>query len=184
MKKYLVLLLILGLATASQANLVIQSGGATVTEVTLAPSESITIGLFTTTGSISDYTLDLKLVDPKTGALTGFGEMITGNVAFPAAMMFTGAWVGTPTANNGRITGSNFGIPLSAPQSIMTGLVIHCLGLDEVELQVISAGGTTIDAASIPAGQVIGRLLIHQIPEPMTLMLLGLGSLFLVRRKK
>ena len=64
--------------------------------------------------------------------------------------------------------------PPSAPNGLLIdGLIFHCLGEGDVIL-------TLIDAADV---SVLDVVRIHQVPEPMTLSLLGLGGLFLRRRK-
>jgi hypothetical protein len=65
----------------------------------------------------------------------------------------------------------------------MQKLVLHCLAAGDVTLTVTALEGTKLDGVWI-TDEVLHTLIIHQIPEPMTLTLLGLGSLILVRRKK
>ncbi len=67
-----------------------------------------------------------------------------------------------------------FSVPPLLPQGTLIDLIkLHCEGLGDV-LLTLSSGDTT---------EVMDRMVIHQIPEPMTLALLGLGGLFLRRRK-
>jgi hypothetical protein len=182
MKKILVVLLVLGLATASQAGLVISvNGDAQITEVTLKPSESITLGISTVTDTITGYVIDFKVA-------TGDAELVTTGMTFPATFDFASGISGNPTLKQVSLSGSQFfGAPLAAPQTIMQGLVLHCLGEDPAgavtTLQVLITGTTIVGTETLPLG-VLKTIIIHQIPEPMTMMLLGLGSLFLVRRKK
>jgi len=76
---------------------------------------------------------------------------------------------------------------------------IHCTGLDDPDNPTIITVATSNVAK--PWGNVVikttaieepyekdmesigGQLIVHQIPEPMTVLLLGLGGLFLRRRK-
>ena len=64
--------------------------------------------------------------------------------------------------------------PFSAPNGLLIdGIKLHCEGFGDVTL-------TLLDAASLSP---LSRVVIHQIPEPITFALLGLGGLFLRRRK-
>lgn len=178
MKKFLVLLLVLGLATAAQAGLVFSTNqNPDTTEITVAPSDSVFLAISTVTDTITGYEIDYKI-------LSGKGELVTAGMTFPAVFDFASTMVGSGTPEQIKLTGSQFfGAPLAAPQSIMTGLVLHCTGPGDVILQILISGTTVVGTTTLPLG-VIKTVLIHQIPEPMTMMLLGLGSLFLVRRKK
>jgi hypothetical protein len=66
------------------------------------------------------------------------------------------------------------GTPMAIPDGAMIdGLKFHCEGLGDVIVSLLDgADGTLLD-----------RMVIHQIPEPITFALLGLGGLFLRRRK-
>jgi hypothetical protein len=66
----------------------------------------------------------------------------------------------------------------------MDGLVIHCLDTTDVILTVRVTENTVINGETIPIDTVLHTLTIHQIPEPATMALLGLGGLFLLRRRK
>jgi hypothetical protein len=76
--------------------------------------------------------------------------------------------------------------------SPMGYFVIHCEGEGEVVLTISEgeAGLATYGSSQIypnpPGGTPSygGSITVYQIPEPMTVMLLGLGGLFLLRRRK
>jgi hypothetical protein len=55
---------------------------------------------------------------------------------------------------------------------VLDGLVFHCEAVGDVTLSVFDLDGNVLDSQ-----------VIHQIPEPITMVLLGLGGLFLRRRK-
>jgi hypothetical protein len=64
--------------------------------------------------------------------------------------------------------------PMAIPDGIMAdGIKFHCEGEGDVIV-------TLLDGAD---GTVLDQMIIHQIPEPITLALLGVGGLFLRRRK-
>ena len=63
--------------------------------------------------------------------------------------------------------------PFTQPSGlVIDGLIFHCDGEGEVIVSLTDADGTVVDAVTF-----------HQIPEPITFALLGLGGLFLRRRK-
>ena len=78
---------------------------------------------------------------------------------------------------------------------IIWDLLLHCDGPGEVvinltlnglseyaEAEAATTGGSWVWAAMTEGD--LGDLVIYQIPEPMTVALLGLGGLFLLRRRK
>jgi len=67
------------------------------------------------------------------------------------------------------------------PFSDLTGIL-----LDEKLLHCEDLGDVTISILNADTGEyeVYDQLVIHQIPEPMTVALLGLGGLFLIRRRR
>lgn len=97
-------------------------------------------------------------------------------------------------------TSEMFMMPLPDPTNgnlAIDHIGIHCTGVDDPDNPTI----ITVSAANEakPWGNVVimnsagqaekdmeaigGQLIVHQIPEPMTVLLLGLGGLFLRRRK-
>jgi len=63
--------------------------------------------------------------------------------------------------------------PFTQPNGkVVDGLVFHCEGYGDVVLTLVDAELSVLDTQ-----------VIHQIPEPITFALLGLGGLFLRRRK-
>ena len=64
---------------------------------------------------------------------------------------------------------------------LVDSILLHCEGIGEVTLTLASIYDPgTGEPVSIT---VMDTQVIHQIPEPMTFALLGLGGLFLRRRK-
>jgi hypothetical protein len=87
------------------------------------------------------------------------------------------------TPQHVQFSAATFGV-VTGPQDLFWSVYIHCLDETPVVLSVIAQAGTNLDGEFIPAGTVLHTLLIEQVPEPATIALLGLGGLFLMRRRK
>jgi hypothetical protein len=204
MKKLLVLLLVFGItsiANAALIDVVIVSWGPgpdsgttpinPTDHITLNPSEWIDVDLvFTPDGSehLSQASLELTLV--------GNASMYLDDLTFPP-----GAW-DTPPFSPGItevVPGKQYIIQYGEGMAgagtvdiIIDHILIHCDGEpDEVILSITAdvllggIGSMTSDYKMIGMGLEFGPgITITQIPEPMTIALLGLGGLFLLRRRK
>jgi hypothetical protein len=63
---------------------------------------------------------------------------------------------------------------------------IHCLGVADITVSIANGqafGGTAMDDG-VTTPNFGGPVTVHQVPEPMTVLLLSFGGLFLRRRKK
>ncbi len=193
MKKFLLLMLVLGLATTAQAGLVFTvNGEPQPEEVWLVPSEIIELDLeVDPVQKIFAFTIDYVLSNAQAefitdGATNPQYPDLT-DIEFPMEFELLSE-VSTDEPQLVQITGSQlFGDPIPGPGVIMKELYIHCLDATDVILQIISRGVELYDLDDnkifIPDGTVMHTLTIHQ-PEPMTVALLGLGGLFVLRRKK
>ena len=169
MKKLLVLMLVLGLA--SQASAVLQlslngviDGEYNVTEVSIYPSDEILIDVQSTDGATDKFWLGLE---PDTGD----GEWLGSNLYIPPApstMVVTDGGYGPDWFYGNQPTPSVDSLP-----GTWFDATFHCLGEGDVYINLYDATGMI----------VIDTILVHQIPEPITIALLGLGGLFLRRRK-
>ena len=189
MKKLLVLLMVLAvsaISTAATVELEIVGGPAPVGDFGGIPSYEgstwINIGLVASgfgTG-LPDGIYRMKTDIDGTGGTaaspvlnTGFDDLSTPGTAGPAPDLITGADGGvlmsSPGIGAGTLLEFEFHVP-ELPYSTVIEIVTDGL--------VLKNG---FDIAL--AYTVVEPLLIHVTPEPMTIALLGLGGLFLRRRK-
>jgi hypothetical protein len=119
------------------------------------------------------------------GTEEGYVPLIAGNAI---ASMSGGVLTGV-------IAGDENGNPPTSPTVLVWNLFLHCEDYGPVNLDLTLAGSTRIADYTDATGNgpypdwryavegELGDLVIHQIPEPMTIALLGLGGLFLRRRR-
>lgn len=190
MKKLLVLMLVLGMASAASAALQISVGGVMNPEdstIYLEPSQTIELDIW------SDVPLGSGdpgenaywvLVAPTSCAV------ITGGMPVIEESWFSydgpyddaaGVMTGVPEGENGVWASlATFGGPFPADTPLFDGIIFHCEtdnGPTVVTLWNAGGGG-------VIEGEPWDTVTIHQIPEPMTVALLGLGGLFMLRRRK
>ena len=181
MKKLLVLLMVLGMASFASADLIFTVDGAPQPdEIVLAPSETIELDLHLADGqNVLRYQLMYELTNEQ-------AEFLIDGTTFPWQSVAPGkindwdkdgniiSWV--------EIAADNLFSAGSGPLDLMQGLLIHCLDETPVDLIITVSNPTVINGEEIPIGTVVHTMHIEQ-PEPMTIALLGLGGLFLRRRK-
>jgi hypothetical protein len=192
MKKFLVLIMVLGMATMANAGIQISVNGniSGPDEITLTPSDTITLDIWNTAGgppppnAPRNFIAYLDILPNNTGCY---------DLALPRLDIYNA--VSNPTGASGDFP-SNFifnqlegnideytvnqnwapGTPGEVVGAIFL-VDFHCLSPNNV---------LTIQLYDSRVGDgmvVVDSLTIHQIPEPMTMALLGLGGLFLKRRK-
>jgi hypothetical protein len=203
MKKLLVLMLVLGIssvASAGTVDLVISSWGAgpdpitepipPVTEITIGPSEWVDLDVMYTASA--DWLLASISIDL---VLTGNATLYVDDLTEPP-----GAWDSDLTVITENVAGKHYTLEFSMdsglagivePTIALDHILVHCDDLGDVTLVMsdnsdTGTGGTVeTDWSAMPTPTFgITQVSITQVPEPMTLALLGLGGLFLVRRKK
>jgi hypothetical protein len=190
MKKLLVLLLVLGMASMASAALQISVNGELEpidSQIYLEPSQTIELDIWSTVpllgGDPGENAYWVLTVDTTLGSISGGAPAIS-----DPAWSFDGPYPGAGSDISGLPQGQDgiyasmatFGIAIPADVAIFDGIIFHC----EYE-----SGPTTITLWNAGGGGVIegepwDTVTIHQIPEPMTVGLLGLGGLFLLRRRK
>jgi hypothetical protein len=181
MKKLLALFLILGLASVASATLQISVNGdkepVDSEIILLGPSDELILDIWTDSiisagnGEVVAWEL---VVAPADGSISGGVSLIpeagvtifddvTGFEAEPGT---NGVWGGI--AMTGQVP------QIDAGATIYDDILFHCNGLGDAVVKLYVGDFVTWD--------LVDSVVIHQ-PEPMTIALLGLGGLFLRRRK-
>jgi hypothetical protein len=178
MKKLLIIPLVLSAVSICEASLIFTiNGEPQPDEITMGISDKIELGA--------------RLAAGHTLGSFGFGyylssdqaEFLADNVVFNPAFDIPGS-VLIHDPQRVRVTGSMLFSPdLQGPAVLFEGLLIHCLGAVDVEMEVWDEGGTRIDGVLLDIWDPLAQLTIHQIPEPITVTLLGFGVLLLRRRR-
>ena len=184
MKKLLILMLVLGLASVASATLQISINGVLEpidSEINICPSDMLILDVWTDSvispGVGEGYWA--LVCNPAEGTITNGG--LTTNVV-PKYQPLSGV-IG---AYQGGIVGSETGVfggivmTGELPQ-IDAGDVIY----DDMDFHCLLEGDTVISLYFDIYGdaQLVDQVTIHQIPEPASMLLLGLGGLLLRRRK-
>lgn len=186
MKKFVMLMLVLGMASLATAGLQISVNGSTDpvdSEISIAPSDMLVLDVHgtPTTGEFWFMTVDSAI-----GSVSG-GVVVAGDASRIVPQYYLDYWLyyagltASPLVNDpsnstvGGFVGNWDMSPIAGPAIDL--IDFHC------ESQPNDA---VIDLWSSPGGAVwtlVDTATIHQIPEPMTMVLLGLGGLLLRRRK-
>lgn len=167
MKNVLIVLTVLAMATAANAALKISVNGVVDppdTQVNILPSEVVIIDVHNVGAPILGTGIFISASGP--GTLTVDKGTNNVNPGMPFIEMMPGVFFADCAKPN-----PDYRIPVGWVLDLME---LHCDGLGDV----------TITIADAPMfGNVFDTQVIHQIPEPITFALLGLGGLFLRRRK-
>ncbi len=195
MKKLLVVMLVLSMASMANAALYINVNGVenpAESMITLMPSQSVEISI-TGDGQTPSPT-DMYLFASPAGAATLAGGVLHYPVPFSVINLYNG--IGE--AHVAMLIGQGYNInqamyimlaapPVAPPLAgvLVDEIVFHCdAPLGDVLLTLMNYSEVEDEEGNmIPIITLYDTQIIHQIPEPMTLGLLGLGGLFLRRRK-
>ena len=190
MKKLVILMLVLGMASLANATLQISVDGnldPVDSEIEIDVGQTLNLGVWTDSeialGMSDNYILVVGSLGKVTGggsaldasAPDGWSSAVNGLTAdFPAVI---------PPAGMEGIFASvaNFDfvsfLPIPSQTVLIDDVLFECLGQGDAVVMLLQA------ADGVVSDIVYDSVLIHQIPEPMTMALLGLGGLFLRRRK-
>jgi len=168
MKKFLILILVLGISTAANATVLswVDSEGSALSSISVTVGESVTAYL-----SANDaLTYSPKWMDGTDAKVSISNITATANAG-------TGAAIQNPTqtgyAGFWTVEAAHDGAP---PSSVLAGIqwVVDIYG---------DAVGTGSVFADYYGSNLELSVTVNDVPEPMTIALLGLGGLFLRRRK-
>jgi hypothetical protein len=238
MKKLLVLLLVLGVASMAQAAFVLSVDGDTgVEQKTMAPSEWIELDIAKTAGLFGIGDLAIRVTgpghlawggnDPEAPDLgpinyignatnmdvptdfvgvDGAGNITHGVYPYMWDLPFTESPISTDKYL--KVFGGNNTYNTEGPYTLLDNVWFHCDGLGEVIIDLVAASSlreityatsfvtvpppphwtwSVSDYVELPGcgvDTVLDTITITQIPEPMTMSLLGLGGLALLRRRR
>jgi len=182
MRKLLILTLVLGMASAANAGMLISVAGdkqPVDSQITLPLNGTIDLDIWTDA--------DIPVFGGEYWALiadTTQASISGGNVAIDPgdAVIYTdppasGGVPGLPAGKDGPWGGvAVFSGPIAAGTVLYDQITFKCLALVDttVSLYTSDLGGNNT---------LVDSVIIHQVPEPMTVALLGLGGLLLRRRK-
>jgi hypothetical protein len=187
MKKLFILLTVLAMASVSQAaviDIVISSLNGVpidpVTEITIDMSDEINMDIiYTNEGAPGLLGLDSIVT------ATGPGSLDVSQLTWPFDEGFNRTIEYVPGTSYNISTGSFGGINDTIA---VDHVLLHCdlvPGDVFVVMSPDTAGGGSIHVDGSPYQGTWGPgVTVHQIPEPMTIALLGLGGLALLRRRK
>jgi len=179
MKKLVVLMLVLGVASLANATLQISVNGVqnpVNSEINLiAPSGTAILDIWTDAAMPSNFpgTNWALLVMEQQGIISGGVKVVSeAGVSDP----YPGASSYVPGHGEGlwgliSITGSGIAINTTLYNEIL----LHCEGPGDAVVQLY-------ETSDFVTWNLSDSVIIHQIPEPVTMVLLGLGGLFLRRR--
>ena len=193
MKKLLVLFIVFGMAAVANASIMSISveGDYGVEEYTLDELECVKLDVGVDDGVTAFIGTDVSLKVEGPGSLN-VSEIVLADEYYNSAMGGMIAWtsgppklVGSPTSQQVDLTmftSDNAMFAGAGPFGVADNINFCCGGLGEVVVtlyaDLVNANGET------QYGMVLDTLLIHQVPEPMTIALLGLGGLALIRRRR
>ena len=195
MKKLLVLILVFGMASVANAALQISVGGNMNPEdstIYLNVSDTImldvwsTVPIPTSSPELGENSYWVLTAQTSCGYIHGGVAVLAGgdpDWAFdgPYDDAIGAGITGLPAGENGVVGYiGNFGSnPIPADTAIFDEIIFHCESLNGPTVVSLWNAGDS----GVITGEPWDTVVIHQIPEPATIVLLGLGGLLLRRRK-
>jgi len=197
MKKLLVVLMVLTMATIANAALLISVDGVENppdTSIYLAPSQSVVIDV--TGDGLTPGPTDLFLINEPAvpiqagtmagGVLTYQGSMSSIGPATPADIAMLQSLGYNPASAIYVVLADGGDPPLPLLGKLVDEVIFHC-DAPNIDATLSLINITWVydpdNDIYVPFITTFDTQQIHQIPEPITMALLGLGGLFLRRRK-
>ncbi len=193
MKKLLVVLMVLSMATIANAALLISVNGTVdPPDTTVIVPVNSTVELDIWGDGLTPSNTDYYLIAEGSGTVAGGAMLYTGNLssigpASPGNIAVLQGLGYNPTTALYVVFGQ-----LPPPPPVMAGVLVDeitftCTGLlppdSLVSLLSVVSVYDEENEQYITTATLMDSQIIHQIPEPFTMALLGLGGLFLRRRK-
>ena len=175
MKKFLTLCLVLALASAANAAIVLSINGSTdVDEITIAPSDWVTVDIYNDNmETLKDFNLHAAIYNKSEG-LYALANARLGPAAGDMPATFSGPYQGYGVDADWYYMSQSWSITGTPIPGVIFLFDLHCEDLGTVLVELFDYRESETVA--------VDSLSIYQ-PEPMTIALLGLGGLFLRRRK-
>ena len=181
MKKLLIFMLVLGMASLANAALQISVGGdpnPVDSTIWLGVSDTIIIDVWT------DAEINTNVgggyfvlgVDPAYGTLSGGVSLWPAEEGIVYYSGAGGTYLPSPEQGDLLAIGTFLPVGSGITGTIFDSIIFHCEAEGDAVIHLYS------DAFGTPT--LVDTVIIHQIPEPMTVLLLGLGGLFLRRRRE
>ena len=178
MKKFLTLFIVLAMAASASAVTVeyaVTVNGAPYTGQDVAGSEIIHVQWMAAPedlmGGFGAIVIDID-----------HGDYVADSFYEQAGFMMTTMGVVSPVADGFQVSGGSTGFNL-APDQVngVIGFDFHVP--EDLEPSTLITIGPTAGTFNLVSFDLLPSIVLHVIPEPMTIALLGLGGLFLRRRK-
>ena len=169
MKKIVALVLVLAMASMASAALVLDITGSTAPAGEVNISDNLSVSL------VDAVNMNIQPFGVGFSLATDYGDYVSHMVIPPD--IGAGWTLNNPAGNGVSITGSGTYMFRAIPaDDVLMNLTFH---VDEPWSTML-----TISVAGFYQGQDVSQsVTLHVIPEPVTIALLGLGGLFLRRRK-
>ena len=191
MRKLLILIVVLGVASMANAALQISVNdeqepvdSEIIIDPVDVPSGILTLDIWTDAiiGAFSSQTIALIATDDTVGTVDGSGY------SSPLAFNLVGQVEDFPSVNNPAGSTGPFGgyftaaaIPLGS--TLYDDILFHCEAGGDAVIELWDMTETEVGSDVWNLTTLLDSVTVHQIPEPMTMVLLGLGGLLLRRRK-
>ena len=189
MRKIVVLMLILGVTSMVNAGVLQISVNGNPdpidSEIELKPSETLVLDILTV-GDIGAFEFHnwALVVDTAYGSISGGVAAV-----LPGSNQLGGATGDNPDvlpdeplAGIWGIQGNTTMTPIASGTVLVDQIEFHCEAIGDAVVQLYEI----VSGEPFPSqgGTLVDQVIIHQIPEPMTIALLGFGGLLALRRRK